>query len=200
MSHALTRLAQWRRGSDGLDAIVLARGGGSDEDLAAFNDERLVRSVFASPVPVVSAVGHETNVTLSDLVADVRAPTPSAAAELVSPDVRILRSEVSELHRRATSALGHLLEDAQGRLLGTRSHSEAAMLRRLSQDRVRLHTVTARLRALSPDETLGRGYAIVSSDGHVVRDAATVQPGQRLLIRLHRGRLTSTVEAVEPEG
>jgi exodeoxyribonuclease VII large subunit len=101
MAQAVGRLGRWRRDGAGVDVMVVARGGGSDDDLAAFNDERLVRAIFASPVPVVSAVGHETNLTLCDLVADLRAPTPSAAAELLAPDVAQLRREVDALRDRA---------------------------------------------------------------------------------------------------
>src|ERR687886_450890 len=102
---AVGRLGRWQRDGLGIDVLVIARGGGSDDDLAAFNDERLARAIFASPVPVLSAVGHETNLTLSDLVADLRAPTPSAAAELLAPDVAALRNDVRDLQRRATQAL-----------------------------------------------------------------------------------------------
>src|SRR5437868_3771011 len=94
MAQAVGRLGRWQRSGVGLDVMVVARGGGSDDDLAAFNDERLVRAIFASPVPVISAVGHETNLTLSDMVADLRAPTPSAAAEQLAPDVASLRNDV----------------------------------------------------------------------------------------------------------
>ena len=198
MAHALMRLAQWRRDGRPVDLIVLARGGGSDEDLAAFNDERLARAVFGSPVPVVSAVGHETNVTLCDLVADVRAPTPSAAAERVAPDVRQLGNEGVALRRRARQAVHSrlLLGGRSSRAARERAH--AAILRRLRAQRDRLEILSARLRSASPQATLSRGYAIVSSDGRIVHDAATVPPGARLDIRLHRGRLTSTVDAVEP--
>src|ERR671937_2201867 len=105
MAQAVGRLGRWRRDGTGLDVMVVARGGGSDDDLSAFNDERLVRAIFASPVPVVSAVGHETNLTLSDLGADVRAATPSAAAELLAPDVGTLRADVRALRRRARQSL-----------------------------------------------------------------------------------------------
>ncbi|MBV9543848.1 MAG: exodeoxyribonuclease VII large subunit, partial [Chloroflexi bacterium] len=200
MAHALTRLGQWRRGDEKLDAVVLARGGGSDEDLAAFNDERLVRAVFASPVPVVSAVGHETNVTLSDLVADLRASTPSAAAELLSPDARSLRAELTQLKRRSTAAVYQRLANARQSIDGARGRSEVAIARRVRENRADLNNLSSRLRALSPHDILSRGYAIVSHDGHAVRDAATVEPGEKLMIRLQHGRLTSTVDAVELEG
>jgi exodeoxyribonuclease VII large subunit len=198
MVRALNRLAVWRRDSRAVDVIVVARGGGSDEDLAAFNDERLARAIFASPVPVVSAVGHETNLTLADMVADLRAPTPSAAAELLTPDIATLRRDVGVLHRRLTGAtLGHL---SRARVLADSlaecAHRRTALRLQSAQDR--LHAQAARLNALSPAATLARGYAIARIDGAIVRDANAVEPGQTLNVELHRGRLTSTVQAIEP--
>jgi exodeoxyribonuclease VII large subunit len=160
-----------------IDVMVVARGGGSEDDLASFNDERVARAIFGSPVPVISAVGHETNLTLSDLVADLRAPTPSAAAELLAPDISGLRRDVATLHNRALQA----------------------MTRHFAQRRQDVANLRRRLAALGPDATLARGYAIVQSGDHVVRDASSLNPGDRLRVRLHRGRLTSTVDAVEPE-
>jgi exodeoxyribonuclease VII large subunit len=198
--HGLSRLAQWRRAGRGVDVIIVARGGGSQDDLAAFNDERLVRAIFASPVPVVSAVGHETNLTLADLVADLRAPTPSAAAELIAPDLSLLHREVLALRSRARNALLHLLGSRRASLAGARMDLTRRLEARLHRDRERLESAAARLRALSPEATLARGYAIVSADGHVVQDAAHLEPGAEISVRLHRGRLLSTVDAVEPEG
>ncbi|MBV9579827.1 MAG: exodeoxyribonuclease VII large subunit [Chloroflexi bacterium] len=177
MARAVGRLGGWRRDEAGIDVLVVARGGGSDDDLAAFNDERLARAIFASPVPVVSAVGHEKNLTLTDLVADLRAATPSAAAELLAPDVAALRRDIAALQRRAAQAI-----DQQ-----------------FTQRRRAVDQLQRRLRALGPMATLARGYAIVEADGHVLHDAATVAPGDSVRIRLHRGQLTSTVETVEPE-
>jgi exodeoxyribonuclease VII large subunit len=177
MARAVGRLGRWQRTGRGIDVLVVARGGGADDDLAAFNDERLARAIFASPVPVVSAVGHETNLTLSDLVADLRAPTPSAAAELLAPDVVSLRNDVRALQRRATQALG---QD-------------------FTQRRRAVTDLTRRLNALSPAATLSRGYAIVEWGGRVLHDASAVAPGASLRIRLHHGRVASTVDAVEPE-
>ena len=199
LTQAVIRLGHWQRDGFGVDVIVVARGGGSEDDLAAFNDERLVRAIFASPVPVVSAVGHETNLTLSDLVADLRAPTPSAAAELLAPDVLALRHEVRALQQRAQRVLknrfnqhSRALDDTRGRLLRQVTY-------RLRSAREQLEARAARLRALSPAATLNRGYAIVESGGHVLHDATSVELGGSLHIQLHRGRLTSTVDFVEPE-
>ena len=177
LARAVSRLATWQRDGYGIDVLVIARGGGSDDDLAAFNDERLARAIFASPVPVVSAVGHETNLTLSDLVADLRAPTPSAAAELLAPDIASLRLEVASLQHRATQAIQQ----------------------QIVQRRRAIADLQRRLQALGPEATLSRGYAIVQSEGHVLHDAADVARGASLSIRLHRGQLTSTVDTVAPE-
>jgi exodeoxyribonuclease VII large subunit len=176
MARAVGRLGHWQRDGHGIDVLVLARGGGSDDDLAAFNDERLARAIFACPVPVVSAVGHETNLTLSDLVADLRAPAPSAAAELLAPDVESLRRDVANLQRRAHQAI----------------QQHVAQRRRAVADLLR------RLRALGPQATLARGYAIVEAHGHVLHDAGSVAPGDVLAIRLHQGHLTGTVNSVAP--
>ncbi len=201
LAQAVRRLGNWQRGGSGVDVIVVARGGGSDDNLAAFNDERLARAIFARPVPGVSAVGHETNLTLSDLVADLRAPTPSAAAELLAPDLTALLSDARALRQRSEHALTRQLDqhrqmtqEARGRL-----ERHAALHFRRAHEQVA--TQASRLRALSPDATLSRGYAIVASaaDGHILHDASGVEAGQGLRIQLHRGRLTSTVDAVEPE-
>jgi exodeoxyribonuclease VII large subunit len=170
------RLSRWERDDVGIDVLVLARGGGSDDDLAAFNDERLVRAIFACRVPVVSAVGHETNLTLADRVADLRAATPSAAAELLAPDIADLRRQVHGLRQRA----------------------QLAVERQFAQRRRAVADLTRRLEALGPAATLARGYAIVETQGQILRESARVSPGTSLRIRLQHGQLTSTVDTVEP--
>jgi exodeoxyribonuclease VII large subunit len=201
LAQALNRLGHWRPSRDGrgVDLVVLARGGGSDEDLAAFNDERLARAIFASPVPVVSAVGHETNLTLSDLVADVRAPTPSAAAELLAPDVHALRRELDEVHHRVLSNMAVRLAQARMDCDLAAGQLASGLSRRIRLARDQLDARQAQLRALSPRATLARGYAVAEIEGHALRDAREASPGQPLLVHLHRGELQSTVTAVAPE-
>jgi exodeoxyribonuclease VII large subunit len=198
---ALNRLSHWRSGRDrrGVDVIVLARGGGSDEDLAAFNDERLARAIFACPVPVVSAVGHETNQTLSDLVADVRAPTPSAAAEILAPDLQALRRELDGLERRVLTRTRQHVAQARERSRLAREHLASRLAARVRLARQQVDARAAQLGALSPLATLERGYAIAELDGRALRDAREASVGQSLSVRLHRGRLNSTVSAVQPE-
>jgi len=199
MAQALGRLGRWQRDGSGVDVIVVARGGGSDDDLAAFNDERLARAIFSSPVPVVSAVGHETNLTLSDLVADLRAPTPSAAAELLAPDIVALSQEVRSLQQRAQRVVQTRFNQHRRAVREAHGRVGRQMAYRLRSAREQIEARAARLRALSPAATLSRGYAIVESAGRIVHDASSVEPGGNLHIQLHRGRLTSTVDAVEPE-
>ena len=201
-----------------LDVIILARGGGASEDLAAFNDEQVVRTVALSPVPIITGVGHETDTTLVDAVADVRAPTPSAAAELVAPAIGDLQQQITELRERAESAILSRIDTqravvAQQRMLLQRNHPRRrfdtarqtvddlmrragrALARWLQLEQARLHSLHSRLRTLSPQATLARGYAIAQrSDGTVVTDPAQVQPGEILHLTLHAGTVNVTVE------
>ena len=199
LTRALQRLASWRRGALSVEVIVLARGGGSDEDLAAFNDERLARAVFACPVPVVSAVGHETNLTLVDRVADLRAATPSAAAELLVPDVQVLRREIQTLASHARNAALRSVARAGDTTQAARERLVRRVTARLTLATDRVHAQQDRLRALSPAATLARGYAIARLGDRILRDTDAVAPGDDVRIELHRGRLTSRVQTVEPE-
>ncbi len=208
----------------GLDVLIVGRGGGAAEDLAAFNTERVVRAVAASVVPVISAVGHEIDYTLTDLVADVRAPTPSAAAELVVRDAGDLRSRVRDLHGRLVDTMDRLITESDELLEG---YGERYGLRRV-EDLLTQHVqtiddlehglgretsqvferhyadyrrLTATLDTLSPLSVLSRGYSIAQrvDSGEPVRDAGTLTQGDRLSIRLHKGQVGATVDTVEPE-
>jgi exodeoxyribonuclease VII large subunit len=199
-----------------VDAIILARGGGSSEELWTFNEEPVARAVFASVVPVISAVGHETDTTLCDYVADVRAPTPSAAAELVAPDRLQLGRQIEN---RLAHALGYLqqtaardrraVENALAR--SERAVPEPARLRqRIADfDRRALASMTAGARslgeqlggcqrqmvALDPKATLKRGYAVVHKGDHVVSSVAAVETGDSLVIRVGDGGFPARVDA-----
>ncbi len=202
----------------GVDVIIVARGGGAAEDLWTFNDEQVARAVFASPVPVVSGVGHETDTTIIDFVADVRAPTPSAAAELVSPDMVELLDDIAQMRNRLSAAMlqhltgareatAHLklrldLRSPESRIRRDRQRIDelmrraASMLeRRLSLARAHLNGTRGRLEALSPRATLERGYAIVQSpDGALITDANRLAPDDRVEIVVRRGRFHARVE------
>lgn len=201
-----------------LDVLVVGRGGGSIEDLWCFNEESVVRAIFASKLPVVSAVGHEIDVTLSDLVADVRALTPSEAAERVVPSADELLARLGQFQRRMTATLRGRATAARSRveqlaksrvlrnpqaLIYDLSHrvdelSEAgqrAVRRRLSQLDDRLSATAARLESLSPLAVLARGYSVTTTQrGEVLRDAAAVSPGELIRSRLARGEVVSRVE------
>lgn len=181
-----------------VDVVVLARGGGSFEDLLPFSDEAVVRAVAAAPVPVVSAVGHEQDTPLCDLAADARAATPTAAGALVVPDMSDLSSGLEASRRRLALAVRGRLERDAARLarLGDRLKTAPGLL--LERRRSSLDHTGARLQALSPLATLGRGYAIVRAGADALRDAAAVTPGDRLEIQLARGTLGATVDEVRP--
>jgi exodeoxyribonuclease VII large subunit len=177
-----------------LDVVVIARGGGSFEDLLPFSDERVVRAIATSPVPVVSAVGHEQDTPLCDLAADVRASTPTSAARLVVPDLE----ELHERLERARSGLGRgarrTLELKVARLAQTQERLRRAPALLLERRRAALGQAAGRLRALSPRATLNRGYAIVRSDETIVRSATAVEGGDRIEVEVSDGRFGALVE------
>jgi exodeoxyribonuclease VII large subunit len=180
--------------SQEIDVVVLARGGGSFEDLLPFSDERLVRAIAACPVPVVSAVGHEQDTPLSDLVADVRASTPTAAARLVVPDASELSARLDR--SRATLARGAAgtLDRERRRLDLARDHLRRAPLLMLERKRAGLEHSAGRLRALSPKATLDRGYAIVRTEAGIVRSSEELARGARVDVELATGGFGAIVE------
>jgi exodeoxyribonuclease VII large subunit len=181
-----------------VDVLVLARGGGSFEDLLPFSDEIVVRAVSACSVPVVSAVGHEQDTPLCDLAADARAATPTAAGALVVPDLGELVTALDSSRRRLTLAVRGLLARDAARLTRLGERFQAAPRLLLERKRAALDRTGARLHALSPLATLGRGYAIVRAGAEALREAAAVTPGDRLEIELASGSLDATVEEVRP--
>ena len=202
----------------GIEALILTRGGGSLEDLQAFNQESVARAIFASQLPVISAVGHEIDFTIADFVADLRAATPSAAAELTSPDQQEFRLRFAALAQQLSSQLQQRIESGfrqldylsrrlkhPGRRLQEQAQTldrlEAGLLRGIRQ-KLRLQTselnqMMRNLNAVSPLQTLGRGYSITYSNGReVLRSSADVKPGEMLLSRLFQGSVESTVTRI----
>ena len=177
-----------------IDVVVLARGGGSFEDLLPFSDERLVRAIAECPIPVVSAVGHEQDTPLSDFVADARASTPTASARLVVPDASELLARLDR--SRATLARGATgtLERERRRLDLARDHLRRAPLLMLERKRAALEHSAGRLRALSPKATLERGYAIVRTEAGIARSSTEVSPGAHVDVELGTGGFGATVE------
>ncbi|MGH2921348.1 MAG: exodeoxyribonuclease VII large subunit, partial [Gaiellaceae bacterium] len=170
-----------------IDVIVLARGGGSFEDLLPFSDERLLRAVAASPVPIVSAVGHEQDTPLSDLVADVRASTPTAAARLVVPDLTELLERLTRARAALSVGARRTLEHERRALAQSLERLRRAPLLALERKRAGLEQTAGRLRALSPRSTLERGYAIVRAQGEIVRGAGAVAAGDHVDVELGQG-------------
>jgi exodeoxyribonuclease VII large subunit len=181
-----------------VDVLVLARGGGSFEDLLPFSDERVVRAVAACPVPVVSAVGHEQDTPLCDLAADARASTPSAAARLVVPDEEELRARLEALRATLEREARRALTRARERL----DHDAARLARApavlLERKRAGIGALAGRLRVLSPDATLSRGYAIVRTESGIVRRSADLREGARVDVELAEGGFGARVEDVRP--
>ncbi len=206
------------------EVIIVGRGGGSLEDLWAFNEEVVAEAIFRSRIPVISAVGHQVDFTIADFVADRRAATPSEAAELVVPDRLELQKLLAEWHRRLTARLQErlltlrknlnvltqrrvfrlplvLVQERAQVLDGEADRLTKALERRLERARQRLQSASACLAGLSPLNVLGRGYSLTSAEGdrRPLRSADAVKIGERIRTRLARGRLISRVEEVHPE-
>lgn len=205
------------------DVIITGRGGGSMEDLWAFNDERLAMTIYQSEIPVISAVGHEPDVTISDYVADLRAATPSNAAELVVPDRQELQERLFSLRERMVQAQKRQLRlfrqrvealEAKPVLRSPRNYLQdrrllvdfhqkqlAANVRTLlDQKKQRYIASAAALDAMSPLKVLTRGYSMTTNaDGHIVTNAASLRPGDRVTVRLRTGSFGAAVETIQGE-
>jgi exodeoxyribonuclease VII large subunit len=183
-------------GEPEIDVVVVARGGGSFEDLLPFSDERVVRAVADCSVPVVSAVGHEQDTPLCDLAADARASTPTAAARLVVPDERQLRADLDRLRAALGRDTRRILERGRQSLATDAQRLTRAPALLLERKRAPLDALAGRLRALSPRATLERGYAIVRQEGGIVRSARGIAPGSRVDVELAEGALGARVEKI----
>ena len=178
-----------------IDVIIIGRGGGSIEDLWGFNSERLARKIFAMNTPVISAVGHETDFTICDFVADKRAPTPSAAAEIAVPDLNVLRQRLDGMAERACGGLEKGIAERLRRLNDEKATYDVRGVERLLRLREeKLKGLAGKAHTLSPLGVLARGYAVVSKDGKAVVDAAAVEVGDGVEIRLQKGKITAKVE------
>lgn len=216
---ALGRIALLEGSPEAPDVVIVARGGGSLEDLWAFNEEAVVRAVAACPFPIISAVGHETDTTLCDFAADVRAPTPSAAAELVSEEREVLLAMLSDHLDRSGDALLRMVERRRERLewMARRpcllrpeepieranqtidllsDRMERAQTRVLERAQARLVNIAGRLEALSPLKVLSRGYAAISTEsGKVVVKASDLAGGDKVKIAFADATRIATIEA-----
>lgn len=217
---AIQRLNRWSAEREPLDVIILARGGGSIEELWAFNDERVAREMAASAVPIVTGVGHETDFTIADFTADLRAATPTAAATACTPDVRELRLAVSNAAEAAQAAIdarlaaerqelarlagrtprvspARRLAENRQRVDDTLRRSQLAVANLLQSRRMQLDGVRLQLGALDPARVLDRGYAIVMRDGAVVASIADVAGGELVTIRVSDGAFDATVHGLQ---
>lgn len=209
------------READLVDVLIVGRGGGSTEDLWAFNQEEVARAIRKSAIPVISAVGHETDFTIADFAADLRAATPSAAAEIVAARedqicsaldhmgrqlVRLTRFQIVNLRARVQEqALSHAFDEVKSRLAKARARLDSAtnacdaiIDAKVQDGRERLALAAASLDALSPLGVLQRGYAIAQdASGKLVSDAAMVKPGDEVTVRLAKGKLGTRIERIE---
>lgn len=205
----------------GVDTIIIGRGGGSIEDLWAFNEETVARAIAACKTPIVSAVGHETDTTIADFAADLRAPTPSAAAELAVNDISLLLAGLVDCHQALVQGLMRRIEQAKSRAgeyrlrlsytspsyqiaqkrqlaLGMEEELKRWMKNALLRERHRVALAAQSLKGLSPLDKLSQGYSYVSrTKGQVVKSISGIQPGEQLFIDVTDGRITAIVKDVK---
>ena len=206
-----------------VEVIIVARGGGSFEDLFPFNHPDVVRAIAGSPVPVVSAIGHEVDITLADLAADIRAPTPSAAAELVVPDRAVLLLQLQELQRQMSTSLLGKVAWARDEVTGLRDRLrpqrflrklderktatadlgdrlDRALQSQLGRERLILKELKTALEGRSPLAVLARGYCVAEKDGVVIRSVGRIAEGDRMKLRMYDGSSRIIVERVDHDG
>ncbi len=207
--------------NNNVDTIIIGRGGGSLEDLWAFNDETLARTISSSHIPVISAVGHETDFTIADFVADMRAPTPSAAAEIAVPDTSELKRKINNIISRESSVLKvridaykkrlnilektrvlsspmNMIDDKKMLILEISKSIESLFTRFLSDNKSALSTQAGKLEALNPLSIISRGYsAIFDSKGEVIKSVDDVTIGERVSLKVSDGLIKADVVSVE---
>ena len=218
ISQAIAALNGW---SEPVDVIIVARGGGSVEELWAFNDEQVARAIANSRIPIISGVGHESDFTIADFVADVRAPTPTGAAAAAVPDRITLMGEVRGLAYRLAEITQNQVErlqtevenethalqrlSPQGQVMTARQRVDdltrtatTAISHPLALRRSRLQGLTAQIASLSPLEVLNRGYALVhrQKDGQLIRQVVQATPGEKIRVRVSDGEFTGTVNEI----
>jgi exodeoxyribonuclease VII large subunit len=215
---ALERAARW----NGADVLIIGRGGGSREDLWCFNDERVARAIAASPIPVISAVGHEVDVSIADFVADVRAATPTAAAELVSPALADLKADLAAMGALMREALVRLARDGRRdldhvrsairngvarRVTGAREtlrvtlrEAKTRLARAIERRRDKVGAISGKLHVLSPLATMERGYSIaLSVDGKALSRVAQFSAGANFVLKVQDGEVDASARAVRKE-
>ena len=191
---ALRRVARWGKA----DLVIVGRGGGAKEDLWAFNDERVARAIVACPVPVISAVGHETDITVCDAVADLRAPTPSAAAMAACVAREEIEKAFAAARRDLAFAMAALVRDARTDLDRTGKRLGQSTERVVVRSRSTIATAAARLNALSPLATLSRGYAVArDASGGALTSVRHFKPGFDFELLLHDGKVNAETKSVE---
>ncbi len=204
---------------NGADVLIVGRGGGSIEDLWAFNEEVVARAVYNSKIPVISAVGHETDYTICDFTADMRAPTPSVAAELATPDMRELKGELLAYRQQVTTIVINLLDTERNRLLAIEKsgvlknpvvklneNRETLMYlsekiislteNKVNKEKLKFSALAGKLDALSPLGVIARGYALASRDGKIIKSVNDTKIEDKISIRLSDGSLKATVTDV----
>jgi len=200
-----------------VEVIIMARGGGSIEDLWAFNNEAVAETMVDCPIPIITGIGHEVDYTIADFVADVRAPTPSAAAEIATPDLETLRHQLSRLQDSLTEqvqhqlaqqkqalkqqswalqrlAPHHKLNNYRQRIDGLRHRLDNSSRHHLAGQRQQLQQLNAHLEALNPDAVLARGYAIVQKDSTIITQTHQLQAGDEIFIKFNEGQIQAIVK------